>query len=90
MSAQPLLCGITVGEPEAGMGSCTRHSLSVSAESAERPSPSQMQRCKVIPPTRQNRNHIVQLQDQFYRKRNNKYGDRVGENYAIPAHWQQY
>jgi hypothetical protein len=39
------LCGITVDVPEAGMGSCTRHSLSVSAESAERPSLSQMQRC---------------------------------------------
>jgi hypothetical protein len=49
----------TVHEPEGGMGSCTRHSLSVSADSAESPSPSQMQRCKVIPPTGQNRNHIL-------------------------------
>jgi hypothetical protein len=30
-------------EPEAGMGSYTRHSLSVSADSAESTSPSQMQ-----------------------------------------------
>jgi hypothetical protein len=36
------------------MGSCTGHSLSASAESAERTSPSEMQRCKVIPPTGQN------------------------------------
>jgi hypothetical protein len=36
-------CGITVDEREAGMGSCTTHYLSVRPESAERPSPAEMQ-----------------------------------------------
>ena len=66
------------------MGSCTRHSLPVRVEIRERPSPSQVQRCKVILPTRQNRNLIVQYWNQFYRiedATNDKYGDRLGENY---------
>src|ERR1700679_2443715 len=42
-----------------------------------------MQKCKAIPPTKQNHSHIVQIQDQFYAT-NNKYGDHVGENYRGP------
>jgi len=66
------------------MGSCTRHSLSVSAEMDERTSPNQMQKCNVIPSTRQNSNHIVTLYNfrtsSIEDATNDKYGVRVGEN----------
>jgi hypothetical protein len=63
LSARPLLLdhSTTVYEPEAGMGWDLAQrvpSQSELKESGERTSPSQMQRCKMIPPTRQNRNHI--------------------------------
>jgi hypothetical protein len=66
------------------MGSCTRHFLSVSTDTAERTSPSQMQRCKVNPPTRQNRNHTVSYNfrtSSIEEATEDKYGDRVVENY---------
>ena len=65
------------------VGSCTRQS---NAESAEHSPPSQMQRYKVIPPTKQNRDNIVQFQTSSMEDAtNDKYGDHVGENYETPT-----
>jgi hypothetical protein len=47
-----------------------------------------MQRCKVIPPTRQNRSHIARFNfrtSSIEDATNDKYGDRVGENYEGPS-----
>ena len=65
------------------MGSCTRQS---NAESVEHSPPSQMQRCKVIPPTKKNRDNVVQFQTSSMEDAtNDKYGDHVGENYEAPT-----
>jgi hypothetical protein len=61
------------------MGPCTKRSLSVSADSAERTSPSQMQRCKVILP--QDRITIILYifrTSSIEGATNDKYGDSVG------------
>jgi hypothetical protein len=45
-----------------------------------------MQRCKVIPPTKQNRDNIVQFQTSSMEDAtNDKCGDHVGENYETPT-----
>jgi hypothetical protein len=68
------------------MGSCTKHFLSVSADSAERPSWSPMQRCKVIPPTRQNSILLYNFRTSSIEDATNDiYGDRVGEDYEGPT-----